>query len=100
MDLALANLQEAERLDPSNPLTRYQLGKRYRQMKKYSEARGELEAAVRLRPTLAPAFYQLGEVYKILGNEAKARQSLRQFALLTQREKTEKEDPVDANLEN
>jgi DNA-binding SARP family transcriptional activator len=59
-----------------------------------------LEAAVRLRPTLAPALYQLGELYRRSGDEAKARETLEKFEKLTQREKTGKLDPIDANLEN
>jgi tetratricopeptide (TPR) repeat protein len=98
-DLALANMLEAQRLDPSNPLTRYQIGKRYREMGKFTEARKELEAAVRLRPNLSPAFYQLGAVYRRLGEEERAREAFKKFDILTQREKTEKRDPIDANLE-
>ena len=85
-------------LDPSNPLTRYQIGKRYRMMGKLSEAREELEAAVRLRPRFPSALYQLGQLYRQLGQDAKGREAFEKFAKLSQEEKTGKEDPIDANL--
>jgi tetratricopeptide (TPR) repeat protein len=97
-DLALENMLKARKLDPSNPLTRYQLGKRYRSIGKVPEARTELEAAVRLRPSLSPAVYQLGLLYRQLGEDAKARAALEKFALLTQQEKKGDDDPIDANL--
>lgn len=97
-DLALENMLEARRLDPSNPLTRYQLGKRYRMLGKLAEARTELEAAVRLRPTLSPALYQLAQLYRQLGEDSKARAALEKFAVLAQQEKKGEEDPIDANL--
>jgi tetratricopeptide (TPR) repeat protein len=99
-DQALENMLEARRLDPSNPLTHYQIGKCYRETGKFMQAREELETAVRLRPTLSPAFYQLGEVYRHLGEESKARGAFQRFEVLSRREKTEKLDPIDANLEN
>ena len=98
-DLALANFLEAQKLDPSNPLTHFQIGKRYREMGRLAEARDELEAAIRLRPNLAPALYQLGALYRSLGEEAKARESLEKFERLSQQEKTREEDPIDENLE-
>jgi tetratricopeptide (TPR) repeat protein len=97
-DLALENMLKARKLDPSNPLTHYQLGKRYRSVGKVAEARVELEAAVRLRPSLSPAVYQLGLLYRQLGEDAKARAALEKFALLTQQEKKGEDDPIDANL--
>jgi tetratricopeptide (TPR) repeat protein len=97
-DLALANMLEARRLDPSNPLTHYQIGKRYRAMGKFAEAREELETAVHLRPNLAPALYQLGLLYRQLGDQSKAREELKEFETQLQREKTGDEDPIDANL--
>jgi tetratricopeptide (TPR) repeat protein len=99
-DLALKKMLEAEKLDGANPLTHYQIGKRYRLMGKLPEARQELETAVRLRPNLSPALYQLGETYHKLGQEARARAALERFEELSQREKTEKQDPIDASLEN
>jgi Tfp pilus assembly protein PilF len=97
---AMSAMQEARRLDPSNPLTHYQIGKCYREAGKFAEARQELETAVKLRPTLSPAFYQLGTVYRHLGEEAKAREAFRRFEVLSEREKTGKRDPIDANLED
>lgn len=97
-DLAFANILEARRLDSSNPLTRYQLGKQYRMKGSLNEAREELEAAVRLRPNLSSALYQLGQLYHQLGDETKARAAFEKFAKLSQEEKTGKEDPIDANL--
>ena len=97
-DPAFVSMLEARKIDPSNPLTRYQLGKLYRKMGKLAEAREELEAAVRLRPNLSPALYQLGLLYRQLGEEPKARAALEKFAVLLQQEKTGEEDPIDANL--
>lgn len=97
-DQALENMREARRLDPSNPLARYQLGKRYRSIGKLPEARAELEAAVRLRPDLSSALYQLAQLYRQIGEESKARETLEKFAALAQQQQKEPEDPIDANL--
>jgi tetratricopeptide (TPR) repeat protein len=97
-DLALENLLEARRLDPSNALARYQLGKLYRKEGKLPEAQAELEAAVRLRPTLSPAVYQLALLYRQIGEESKARAAFEKHSLLSQHERTDEYDPIDANL--
>jgi Flp pilus assembly protein TadD len=97
-DPALENLLEARKLDPSNPLARYQLGKLYRKAGRLAEAQAELEAAVRLRPTLSPAVYQLALLYRQMGEESKARTAFEKHSLLTQRERTDEYEPIDANL--
>ncbi len=97
-DPALENLLEARRLDPSNPLARYQLGKLCRKVGKLAEAQAELEAAVRLRPTLSPAVYQLALLYRQRGEESKARAAFEKHALLSQHERTDEYDPIDASL--
>ncbi|HEX4769811.1 MAG TPA: tetratricopeptide repeat protein [Bryobacteraceae bacterium] len=97
-DPALENLLEARRLDPSNSLARYQLGKLYRKRGTLAEAQTELEAAVRLQPTLSPAVYQLALLYRQMGQESKARAAFEKHSLLTQHERTDEYDPIDANL--
>jgi tetratricopeptide (TPR) repeat protein len=89
---------DAEKIDPSNPLTHYNLGRVYLEERKLVQARDELEASIRLRPGLTPAYYKLGTVYRDLGNPAKAREMMERFEKLQQQEKKEEEDPVSTNL--
>jgi tetratricopeptide (TPR) repeat protein len=97
-EMAVAEMRRAEKIDGSNPLTHFNLGKAYRQSSNLSGARAELEIAMRLRPDFSAAAYQLGSVYRQLGEQSKARAAFARFQTLNDAEKSEPEDPIDAEV--
>ena len=68
---AAVEMEKAEKIDPSNPLTHLNLGRLYRVQGNLTQAKTELESAIRLRPNLSSAVYQLATVYRLLGDQAK-----------------------------
>jgi tetratricopeptide (TPR) repeat protein len=88
----------AETLDHSNPLTYFNLGLLESQLKKYDEARQQLEAAVQLNSNLAAAYYCLGGVYHHLGLADQSHAAYLKFQQAKAREQQEAADPVEAAL--
>ena len=64
---ALREMELAEALDHSNPLTYFNLGLLEARLENYTEARKRLETAVQLDSNLSSAYYCLGGVYHHLG---------------------------------
>ena len=94
----LGYMLRAKALDPSNPLTHYNLGRTYLSQGKMVPARDELEIAIRLRPTLTPAFYKLNTIYRALGERDKANAMLKKYQELQQQDTKAEEDPTDNSL--
>ncbi|MGP1577721.1 MAG: tetratricopeptide repeat protein [Treponema sp.] len=64
--LALKELETAQRLDKTNAVYNYELGRKYFEQKKYQNARSSFEAAVKADPKYAVAFFNLGMTHKVL----------------------------------
>jgi len=73
---ALAVVQEAIRLDPGNPLARYERASMLLDMSRPKEALEELLALRDLAPREAPVHALLGRVYRQLGHADRALRSL------------------------
>ena len=64
--LALQELEAARRFDPKNYLYNYELGRKYFEQKKYTQARTCFEQAVNSNPQYEAAFFNLGITHKIM----------------------------------
>jgi len=74
---AIAELEQAEKLDPQLPDPPYTLGVLYMQLGRFAEAQAELEKATALRQNNGDAWAILGNVYKETGEFEKATAALR-----------------------
>ncbi len=74
---AIAQYEEALRLEPSHPLVLTNLGNAYRQLGDLERARGLFEEVVALRPTAAKAHLNLGNVHLDRGDAEEAERSYR-----------------------
>jgi tetratricopeptide (TPR) repeat protein len=95
-DGALREMEIAETLDHSNPLTYLNLGLLESQLQKYAEARKQLETAVQLDSNLAAAYYGLGGVYHHLGLADRSRAAYVKFQSAKAVEQQVQTDPVEA----
>jgi len=78
LDAALAEFQEAVKLDPQFAEAHFQLGLVQKQKGDLPEAAESLQEAVRLDPTKVEPIFQLGEVYRLL---KKTTQAIRAYAM-------------------
>jgi tetratricopeptide (TPR) repeat protein len=97
-DGALREMELAETLDHSNPLTYFNLGLLEARLENYTDARKRLETAVRLDPNLSAAYYALGGVYHHLGLPELSQAAYQKFQLANGREQQEEADPVESAL--
>jgi tetratricopeptide (TPR) repeat protein len=65
-DEGIAHLLKAGGIDPRSSQARYQLGKAYFDLHRYSDAQGAAEEAARLDPKDAATHYLLGRIYQRL----------------------------------
>lgn len=65
---AIATLNQAILLDPSNPLLRLELGGVYYQLQQYDAAQNQFQIAIQLKPDLANAYYNLGHALESKGD--------------------------------
>ncbi len=72
LDVALAEFQEAVRLNPELAEGHRKLGEAYKEAGKLEKAADSLETAVALDPRDAIAMFDLGEVYRLLDRMAQA----------------------------
>jgi len=79
---AVANLNEALRLNPNFAEAHYELGLIALAQGKVEQGIGALEKAVSLDPQLAAAHYRLGLAYQRTGNSARAKEELNRFRAL------------------
>lgn len=71
-DQALVDLKEAVRLDSTNYLYAYELGKMYYLQRKFPEAKQCFTTVNKLAPKFEPAFFNLGLTNKALGADSDA----------------------------
>jgi tetratricopeptide (TPR) repeat protein len=71
-DLALADLETAEKLMEGSPLVYYHTARAYLALEKLEEAKQAAEDAKEADPTLLPVYYLLGEIYLAQGNSIEA----------------------------
>ncbi|MDR2340198.1 MAG: tetratricopeptide repeat protein [Deltaproteobacteria bacterium] len=71
---ALTSLQEAEKMDPKNAVTKQYMGRTYYRMKEYEKAQANYEAALALNPALTDVHNDLGLLFIDLKEYAKARE--------------------------
>ncbi len=75
---AVAELEKATQLDPSQADAHYTLGVTYWQQGEFARAAGELRAAIKIRPDYAEAYYTLGTVEKQQGDLQQSASALRE----------------------
>jgi len=71
-DLALADLETAEKLMKGSPLVYYHLARAYLALGRPTEAQAAAEEAKDADPTLLPVYYLLGEIYLAQGDSTQA----------------------------
>jgi tetratricopeptide (TPR) repeat protein len=71
-DRALADLDEAIRLNPNDPLAYANRGDAYRKRRNYDMALSDYDQAIRLNPRSAPAYNNRGNIYLEQRNYDKA----------------------------
>lgn len=71
--VAATQLEQAQRLDPSNPLVQANLGAAYLAATRYSDAQVMFQTVVNANPDNAAAWYNLGWAFRNLGREHEAR---------------------------
>ncbi len=71
-DLALSDLETAEKLLEGSPLVYYNLARAYLALDKLEEAQQAAEQAKEADPTLLPVYYLLGEIYVEQGDSYQA----------------------------
>jgi len=86
-DRALQQLEQMVRLVPDEPVSHYNLGVLYRLQGKLEEAVREFELAAKLDPSLAAPYFQLFNLYRQAGEQEKAREYLKVFQELKERQK-------------
>jgi tetratricopeptide (TPR) repeat protein len=91
-------IQVANKLKPNYAPTHYNLGRLYRQMNRWEDARKELETAVKLQPGLAEAWYQLGTVYRQLGMAGESSKAFDAFRREKAKEDDAETDPIESTL--
>lgn len=69
---AVADYQQATRLNPGYAEAYANLGDAYQELKRYEEAIKAYKQAIKLRPNLTEAYDGLGDVYLALGREAES----------------------------
>ena len=97
-DRALREMELAETLDHSNPLTNFNLGCLEAQLENYTEARKRLETAIQLDPNLFAAYYWLGGVYHHLGLSELSQAAYLKFQLGKAHEQQEEADLVGGEI--
>ncbi|MGP1595078.1 MAG: tetratricopeptide repeat protein [Treponema sp.] len=80
--LALKELEAAQRLDKNNALYSYELGRKYFEQKKYTNARTLFESAVKADPKHSAAFFNLGMTHKVLNAQKAALTAFQKAAAL------------------
>lgn len=65
---ALNCFQKAEKLDPKNPLSKYQKATVLDALERYTEAKAVLEELSQMCPKEAPIHILLGKIYKKIGD--------------------------------
>jgi tetratricopeptide (TPR) repeat protein len=86
---AIAPLEEAARLNASDPETYYMLGKAEAALDRTERARADFERAIQLDPRNVGAHYQLSRIYAQLGDTAKAREMAERTKQLIQLQRDE-----------
>jgi tetratricopeptide (TPR) repeat protein len=81
----LRRLRIAVSLLGKDPEPHCQLGKVYRWLEQWQEARGELETCVRLDPNSADGHYRLAQVYQQFGLQDRSKQELTLYKAASQR---------------
>lgn len=65
---AVATMNQAIVLDPSNPLLRVELGGIYYQLQQYDAAQNQFQIAINLKPDFANAYYNMGHALEAKGD--------------------------------
>jgi len=71
-DSAIASFREAARLDTSNYVYPYELGRGYFSVRNYADARGAFESSVRINPRFETGWYNLGGTLRLLNRQDEA----------------------------
>lgn len=77
---ALAPLQQAVRLNPTEAVALSELGYSFKNLKRYPEAIDSYRRAIAVKPDYATPYYQIGWIYNDQGQYAQAVEPLRQAA--------------------
>ncbi len=95
---AIATMNQAIALDPSNPLLRIELGGIYYQLSQFDAAQTQFAEAIRLKPDFANAYYNLGHAYEAKGDNENALTAYQSaLSLLTPgNDKKRLQDEIDA----
>jgi tetratricopeptide (TPR) repeat protein len=81
----LHRLQLSVTLDGNDPAPHCQLGKVYRWLDNWKEARAESETCVRMDPTSADGHYRLAQIYQHLGESERSSQEMALYKSASQR---------------
>jgi Tetratricopeptide repeat len=84
-DEILRRLHIAANLIVQDPAPHCQLGKVYRWIERWNEARVEAETCVRLDPNSADGHYRLAQIYQHLGEAARSEQEMKLYKVASQR---------------
>jgi Flp pilus assembly protein TadD len=84
-DDILRRLHLAANLLPQDPAPHCQLGKVYRWIERWKEARAEAETCVRLDPNSADGHYRLAQIYQHLGKAEQSEQEMKLYKVASQR---------------
>ena len=84
-DEILHRLHIAANLIVQDPAPHCQLGKLYRWIERWNEARVQAETCVRLDPNSADGHYRLAQIYQHLGEAARSEQEMKLYKVASQR---------------
>lgn len=80
----LHRLQLSTNLERNDPAPHCQLGKVYRWLDKWQEARAESETCVRMDPNSADGHYRLAQIYQHLGESERSQQEMARYKSASQ----------------
>jgi tetratricopeptide (TPR) repeat protein len=81
----LRRLQSAANLLPQDAAPHCQLGKTYRWIEQWPQARAESETCVRMDPDSADGHYRLAQIYRHLGEANRSEQEMKLYKSASQR---------------